>query len=105
MSTRDELEAELNRYLPGYLEGAESDIPADHLAECLADWLHDEGWRKVDPAAETRTEWGVRRPAEPTQYVLGPIRRSEAKSIARIPSGSVVVSRTVTCGPWTEVEQ
>lgn len=46
MNDRDELEAELTNYLTGYLEAAESDTPADFLAESLADWLHDEGWRK-----------------------------------------------------------
>ncbi|WP_432679164.1 hypothetical protein ACRAJ3_09780 [Rhodococcus pyridinivorans] len=46
MNQRDELEAELNDYLTGYLEAAESTTPADILAESLADWLHDEGWRK-----------------------------------------------------------
>lgn len=46
MSNRDGLEADLRVYLPSYLEGAESDLPAVILAEALADYLHDEGYRK-----------------------------------------------------------
>ncbi|QOH59855.1 hypothetical protein [Rhodococcus rhodochrous] len=54
---RDKLESTLLTYLTGYLEGAESDLPADVLAESLADFLTEEGYRQQPLPKDAETEY------------------------------------------------
>ncbi|MCZ4649445.1 hypothetical protein O4106_21725 [Rhodococcus pyridinivorans] len=70
----------------------------------LVVFLTDFGWHKADPAAETHTEWGVRRPEKYGSTVAWVGGRRPAESLAEAwGEGNVVVSRTVTSGPWTAV--
>lgn len=72
----------------------------------IADHLLDIGYRKVDPAADTNTEYGVRRLERFGSSIAGPMTFTIAQSLAEAwGEGNVVVSRTVTTGPWHEVEQ
>ncbi len=55
--------------------------------------------------AETRTEWGVRRPPRFNSTIAWMTSRREAESFAASwDNGSKVVSRTVYVGPWTEAQ-
>lgn len=54
---RDKLESTLLTYLTGYLEGAESDLPADVLAESLADFLTEEGYRQQPLPKDAEAEY------------------------------------------------
>lgn len=71
----------------------------------IADHLIELGWRKVGADTDTHTEYGVRRPEKYGSTVAWVGGRRPAESLAEAwGDGSVVVSRTVTVGPW-EVEQ
>jgi hypothetical protein len=61
---------------------------------------------EVDPAVETQTEWGVRRPPKYGSTVAWVGGRRPAESLAEAwGEGNVVVSRTVAVGPWAEAGQ
>lgn len=61
---------------------------------------------KTEPAQETRTEWGLRRPPRFGSTIAWMTNRGEAESLAASwDNGSKVVSRTVYVGSWREVEQ
>lgn len=64
------------------------------------------GYRKVGADTDTHAEWGVRRPEKYGSTVAWVGGRRPAESLAESwGEGNVVVSRTVTVGPWIEVEQ
>ncbi|MGX6513279.1 hypothetical protein [Rhodococcus sp. SJ-2] len=69
--------------------------------------LDELGWRKVDPAADTRTEWGNRHSvSDGSTYVVTKPTEERVREIAEDYRGArPAVSRTVTTGPWQEVEQ
>lgn len=76
--------------------------------EQIADILIEHGWRKVDPAADTRTEWGVRYDDTGDLVYHGRAVRTEEQAqciVSDYGDGAVAMSRTVTYGPWREVEQ
>lgn len=60
------------------------------------------GYRKAEPVAETRTEWGVRRAPKYGCTVAWMDSRADAESLAQSWEDALVVSRTVTAGHWTE---
>lgn len=70
-----------------------------------ADAVLAAGYRKTDPDAETRTEYGVRYPGIAEDIVDRCGSVGVAHRLARSVRGTVVVSRTVTAGPWQELEQ
>ncbi len=87
-----------------YGGGAFADIRGVFDLGGVADFLIEQGWRKPEAEPETHTEWGVRRPEKYGSTVAWVGGRRPAESLAEAwGEGNVVVSRTVTSGPWTEV--
>ena len=69
----------------------------------IADHLIDQGWRKVDPAADTHTEWAV----DHGEYGIGAVgaedsARARAEHYRGYGAAVRLVYRTVTTGPWED---
>ena len=76
----------------------------------VADFLLERGWHKVDPTAETRTEWGVSRSTEHFGTCVHKVdsedaaRRQLSSFLGQFPD-AVVVSRIHTASPWVETSR
>ncbi|WP_068166468.1 hypothetical protein [Rhodococcus phenolicus] len=85
-------------------------------AEDAADYLLSQGWRKVGADAETRTEWGVRRPTQHFGIKVDKARDEEharewvavlhdVEHVLNANPNAEVVCRTVTETAWTTPEE
>lgn len=71
----------------------------------IADHLIEQGWRKVDPAADTRVEWAIHDHLDGVTSPVGQLNAEErTRMFAKHRPHISVRSRDVITTPWREVE-